>query len=91
MKDKIFGTDAKKPPYKVVGNYEISIVKENWHQYLSGNGYDKYFRYYKCEGEPSNIWYRRETKEEWKDKITKDIQHLPIKQLEEKLYESSKM
>lgn len=88
MTKDLFGFTEKNPPYYFNGikdgMIQISSDLNNWEQYLSGDGYDKYFIYYKCSRN-GKTWYTRETKNEWKNKLTSDIQHLPLKQLEEKL------
>jgi len=88
MNKDLFGIKEKNPPYSPAGIkdgiIQIQINLENWEKYETGDGYDKYFTYYKCS-RGGRDWYHRETKPEWEDKITSDIMHLPLNKLEEKL------
>ena len=55
-----------------------------WEKYKQGDGYDKYFIYYRAR-EDNGYRYHRETRKEYEDKITTDIQHLPLEEIEEKI------
>lgn len=89
MKNDIFGLKEKKSPYKFVGVKDVMIQlscnADNWEKYLTNSDYDKYYNYFRCVGSNSKVWYMRKTKKEWRDKITNDMEHLDIKNLEKLL------
>lgn len=46
-------------------------------KYEAGRGYDTFFDYYRFI-EDGQVRYSRQTKPEWEDKITPDIEHADI-------------
>ena len=81
-----FGFLLKYPPYKVSGPSSIERIEENWERYEVGDGFDKYFIYWRCNKNEGKVFYAREVKEEYKDIITEYMEHLPLEELETLLW-----